>query len=160
VPGLQRELHGDNAMTKIEQRRKLIEAATQGEWKAENGSRYSDILVGAIEEGDEWGFVGENLLIADAALIVAAVNDYAALLEIAEALKDIYPTYSHAESCEAWDTESFGQDYDDEKCNCGLVRVAAALAKFEGEKPKSPSQKMADAGFTRRPSGKAIGDDE
>jgi hypothetical protein len=68
-------------MTKIEQRWKLIEAATQGEWKADNGSRYSDILVGAIEEGDEWGFVGENLLIADAALIVAAVNDYAALLD-------------------------------------------------------------------------------
>jgi hypothetical protein len=45
---------------------------------------------------------------------------------------------------------------EDAKAMAGVIE---ALFKSR-EKPKSMSQKMHEAGFTRRPSGKAIGDDE
>ena len=53
------------------------------------------------------------------------------------------------------------------KCSvCGHVEIGwkecdwCGATPVIGSKPKSMSQKMRDAGFTPRPSGKAIGEDE
>jgi hypothetical protein len=82
-------------VTKIEQRRKLLAEATPGPWwhRFEDGSGEGYIVAQNRAEGpvvvggatDDWGVRQGVRLMPDAALIVAAVNDYAALLEIAEA---------------------------------------------------------------------------
>jgi len=88
-------------MTKIEQRRKLLAAATPGPWRrTEYAARCccDDALHLWASECPYWHEPQQCLLNAETghgvsmasrnfALIVAAVNDYAALLEIAEAAK-------------------------------------------------------------------------
>lgn len=70
-------------MTKIEQRRKLLAEATPVRWTTDHSGR----LFG----GDYEHIIHRNQchILKDAALIVAAVNDYAALLEIASALREL-----------------------------------------------------------------------
>lgn len=70
-------------MTKIEQRRKLLEAATPGPWRNCDDfimhPDYDEVIIECLDGNDS----------GDAALIVAMVNDYAALLEGQKALKAV-----------------------------------------------------------------------
>lgn len=94
-------------MTKIEQRRKLIEAATPGPWSLDEYDNRK--VTGSVYFLASMAGPAEHQP-ADAALIVAAVNDYAALLEIAEAAQS-----------------------DAKHGSAPGPRLRAALAKFEEE---------------------------
>jgi hypothetical protein len=101
-------------MTKLEQARKLLAEATPGPWHSDQTGRLF---------GDAGGGEYEHLIRRDrvhcrsnAALIVAAVNEYAALLDGMEALKRMV---------DRWEPDCAGTDRQmwEEAC--------AALAKWE-----------------------------
>lgn len=63
----------------------------------------------------------------------------------------INSTLIHSVDCDAWDTEPFGPDYDNSKCQCGVSALGEALAAVDRiREGKAPESKLAAAVKTAR----------
>jgi hypothetical protein len=101
----------------LDEIRKLVEAATPGDW----GAGYSGLSICDVfvwDEGGEGQAIAQNVLKADARFIAAARTLLPALLEVAEKAKDIM-------------TPSFDAEFNYDVLEIRLNQALAALAEIK-----------------------------
>ena len=101
---------------KIEEMKRIAEARTNGPWQY---SCCYGVATIECEKNNPIAHAVEYIKTRDADFICLAANTYDKLLAVAEAAKEV----SRTKSC----------DYENEKCDCGLVALEQALEALEQE---------------------------